>query len=258
MRLYHRHYGQGQPLIILHGLFGLSDNWVSFAKQIAELGFEVSIPDQRNHGRSPHSYTFNYLALTDDLMEFIEEHNIEDPVLLGHSMGGKVAMRFALENPGIISKAIVVDISMRAYTSRNHHKKIIEAMRAVDFSKAKNIADVGKQLNETIPENRIRQFIMKNLYYLDNRGSLGWRVNFEAICHNMDEMFDRIRLDEKYENPSLFIRGGASDYVRDEDLEQIRSNFPASQIETIEGASHWVHADKPADFRKLVVDFLGS
>lgn len=256
MHLYHKHYGRGKPLIILHGLFGLSDNWVTFAKKISDEGFEVSIPDQRNHGRSPHNDTFNYLALTDDLMEFIEEHNIEDPVLLGHSMGGKVAMRFALENPEIIKKLIVVDISLRKYPPRNQHKIIIQAMRSIDFSKANNFRDIDKQLAEKIPEKRIRQFIMKNLYYRDNRQTLDWRINFEAICDNILELFDGIDESGTFEKPSLFIRGGNSDYVTDDDIKQIKTAFSHSDIRTIEGASHWVHAEKPQEFYHIVSSFL--
>lgn len=256
MRLYHRHYGGGKPIIILHGLFGLSDNWVTFAKKIADLGYEVSIPDQRNHGRSMHSDTFNYLALTDDLMEFIDEHNIEDPILLGHSMGGKVAMRFALENPEIIEKLIVVDISLRQYPTRHQHKIIIQAMRAVDFDRANNLSDVEDQLKEFIPEKRIRQFIMKNLYYRDNRNMLDWRINFEGICDNINNLFDGIEVDDIYENPACFVRGGLSDYVSDEDLTEIKKKFPASEIHTIEGASHWVHAEKPSEFFKIIKTFL--
>ena len=256
MRLHHRHYGNGKALIILHGLFGLSDNWVSFAKRIAELGYEVSIPDQRNHGRSMHSETFNYLALTDDLMEFIDEHNIEDPILLGHSMGGKVAMRFALENPEIIKKLIVVDISLRKYPPRQQHKKIIQAMRAVDFQKASTLNDVEEQLKPLISEKRIRQFIMKNLYYRDNRNMLDWRINFEGICRNIDEMFDGIDVGEVFNNPSCFIRGGLSDYVNTEDLKEIKNNFPQAEIHTIPEASHWVHAEKPQEFFEITKAFL--
>lgn len=256
MRLYHRHYGKGKPLIILHGLFGLSDNWVTFARNLTGLGYEVSIPDQRNHGRSLHSDTFNYLALTDDLMEFIDEHNIEDPVLLGHSMGGKVAMRFALENPELIEKLIVVDISLRKYPPRHQHKKIIQAMRAVDFTKASNLGDVEDQLKFLITEKRIRQFIMKNLYYRDNRNMLDWRINFEGICDNIDEMFDAIDVGSVYDKPSCFIRGDLSDYVSDDDIEQIKRKFSNSEVHTISGASHWVHAEKPGEFYSIVKRFL--
>ncbi len=258
MRLYHRHYGEGKPLIILHGLFGLSDNWVTFAKQLGDLGYEVSIPDQRNHGRSPHSDTFNYLALTDDLMEFIEEHNIEDPVLLGHSMGGKVAMRFALENPGIIDRLVVVDISLRKYENRHHHKKIIQAMRGVSFNDVTKLTDVEDQLAETIPEKRIRQFIMKNLYYRDNRQTLGWRINFESICESIEEMFDGIDITEVYNKPALLVRGSDSDYVTDEDIKRFMFKFPNSQIHTIKGASHWVHAEKPQEFLQITSQFLNE
>ncbi len=153
MRLYHRHYGHGKPIIILHGLFGLSDNWVTFAKRLSESGYEVSIPDQRNHGRSMHSDTFNYLAMTDDLMEFIDEHNIEDQYCWD-ILWGEGCYEVALENPELIEKLIVVDISLRQYPTRHQHKIIIQAMRAVDFDKANNLSDVEDQLKEFIPEKK--------------------------------------------------------------------------------------------------------
>ncbi len=143
MKLFYRTYGQGKPFIILHGLFGISDNWVSFAKKNAKLGYQVFVLDQRNHGQSPHSPNFNYLALVDDLFEFIDEHELEEAVILGHSMGGKVAMRFALENPDYLSKLIVVDISLRQYPPRDYHLKVIRAMKKVDFSIVKNRQEVN-------------------------------------------------------------------------------------------------------------------
>ncbi|HQQ11758.1 MAG TPA: alpha/beta fold hydrolase [Bacteroidales bacterium] len=130
MKLFFRRYGRkgDQPLIILHGLFGISDNWVTFGRRIADEGFDVIIPDQRNHGLSPHSDVFNYLALTDDLTELIEDEQIINPILLGHSMGGKVAMRFTLEFPELVNRLIVVDISLKAYGDRPNHRNIIEAI----------------------------------------------------------------------------------------------------------------------------------
>ena len=137
MELFFRHYGLGQPMIILHGIFGVSDNWVSFARQMAK-DYEIFLPDQRNHGQSPHDPTLNYFALCADLQEFIEQHNIENPIILGHSMGGKVAMRFALENPDLIKALIVADISMRTYQRRHRHLEMIDAMMNVDFNKSEN------------------------------------------------------------------------------------------------------------------------
>lgn len=255
MQLFYRKFGEGKPLIILHGLFGISDNWVSFAKKIAELGYEVYIPDQRNHGQSPHSPAFNYLALVDDLFEFVDEHELEDAIILGHSMGGKVAMRYALENPHFLSKLIIVDISLRAYEARPHHKNIIRAMKMVDFEKVTTRKEVEEILAENIQDIKIRLFVMKNLHRI-SQTEFEWRLNLDGICNNLDEMFDGISIPEPFTKPSLFIRGGASDYVSDEDLQPINEAFPDNQIHTIDGATHWVHAEAPDLFFHYVTEFL--
>jgi len=255
MQLFYRKYGQGQALLILHGLFGISDNWVSFGKKIAELGFEVFIIDQRNHGQSPQSASFNYLALVDDLFEFIDEHEIERPIILGHSMGGKVAMRFAIENPDYVSKLIVVDISLRNYKARAHHKEIIKAMKQVDFSKISTRKQVDSILQESIKDERIRLFVMKNLHRID-KDQFEWRLYLDGICNNLDEMFDGINANEPFEKPTLIIKGGASDYIQEQDIPLFKKTFPISQIQTIEGTSHWVHAEAPVLFYNLVSEFI--
>ncbi|MFP4470110.1 MAG: alpha/beta fold hydrolase [Bacteroidales bacterium] len=255
MDLFYRHYGNGRPLIILHGVFGISDNWVSFARELSGE-FEVFIPDQRNHGQSPHDPTFNYFALCADLYDFIEEHEIEDPIIVGHSMGGKVAMRFALENPDMLKALIVADISMRTYQRRYRHLDMIDAMLSVDFDHAESRSDVEKQLASKIPDRRIRQFAMKNLYRREKGGRFAWRLNLEAINLNMDEIFEGIRSDQLFQKPTLFIRGGQSDYVAYEDFDQIYRNFPRADIQTIEGAGHWLHAEKPEEFREIFLDFI--
>ena len=255
MQLFYRKFGQGKPLIILHGLFGISDNWVSFGKKIADLGYEVFIPDQRNHGRSPHSPAFNYLALVDDLFEFIDEHELEDAVILGHSMGGKVAMRFVLENPEYVSKLIVVDISMRAYAARPHHKNIIRAMKNVDFSQVHSRKEVEEILAKDISDQKIRLFVMKNLQRI-NQKDFQWRLYIDGILDNLDLMFDGIDAEEPFLKPSLFIRGGTSDYILEEDIYAINEAFPHSKLYTIPHATHWVHAEFPILFYKYVSEFL--
>ncbi len=255
MKLFYRIFGEGNPLIILHGLFGLSDNWVGFGKKIADLGYQVFILDQRNHGQSPHSDVFNYLAMTDDLYDFIEENEIVNPILLGHSMGGKVAIRFALENPELISKTIIVDISLKEYPKRTSHEKIIDAMRRIDFGMVRSRKEVEMLLRERLPDIRLRQFILKNLYW-ESKERLAWRINFEAICDNLDDLFDGVDTIDKFENPSLFIRGGLSDYILEEDYPVIKFNFPNSEIITIENTSHWVHAEAPEKFYKVITEFL--
>lgn len=256
MKLFYRRFGKegDQPIVILHGLFGISDNWVSYARRIAMEGFDVFVLDQRNHGQSPQSDNFNYLALTDDLFDFIDEHEIEDPILIGHSMGGKVAMRYALENPHLIKKLVVVDITLKAYGPRENHLKIIKAMKLVNFDDVKSRGDVEKQLARSIREIRIRQFILKNLYRTDSN-KFEWRIYLDGLENNLEQMFDAIDTITKFEKPTLFIRGGASDYILHEDYDQIRYNFPNAEIITIEGASHWVHVEAMERFYLLTMGF---
>ncbi len=256
MELFYRRFGTegNQPIIILHGLFGISDNWVSYARRIAMEGFDVFVLDQRNHGQSPQSDNFNYLALTDDLFDFIDDHEIENPILIGHSMGGKVAMRFALENPHLVNRLVVVDITLKAYGPRENHLKIIKAMKLVNFNTVNSRMDVEKQLATHIPETRIRQFILKNLFRTE-KNKFEWRIYLEGLENNLEQMFDSIDTITKFEKPTLFIRGGASDYILYEDYPQIRYNFPNAEIITIEGASHWVHVEAMERFYQLTMGF---
>ncbi|HOI87573.1 MAG TPA: alpha/beta fold hydrolase [Lentimicrobium sp.] len=256
MKLFYRHYGAGQPVIILHGIFGVSDNWVTLGKKLAEK-FSVYIPDQRNHGKSPHSATFNYFAMADDLLEFITEHKLERPMIIGHSMGGKVAMTFALEHPEMVERLVVVDISPRKYPGRNVHFDMISAMMAVNFDAVHSRAEVEQLLETSIPNRRIRMFVMKNLYR-KTRHSFDWRLNLEALNANMDYVFDGVESSDTYEGPTLFIRGGRSDYIVDADTPLIRKLFPTAQIQTIDKASHWVHAEAPAELCSHFSTFLGK
>jgi pimeloyl-ACP methyl ester carboxylesterase len=255
MKLHYRKYGSGRPFIILHGIFGISDNWVSFGKRIAELGFEVYILDQRNHGRSPHHHAFTYYALVDDLVEFIEQQGIEMPVVLGHSMGGKVAMRYVLENPDSATALIVVDTSMRTYVSHTHHRSLIDAMKSVDFSIARSRKDVQKHMQKHIESPRIVQFLMKNLFWKE-KDLLGWRINLDALDLNLEAMYDGVFYSSVFSRPTLFIRGGRSNYIKEEDIPAIKKNFNNADVLTIAEGTHWVHADEPEIFYEMVSGFL--
>lgn len=257
MELFYRRFGiQGnQPVIILHGLFGISDNWVTFGRRIADEGFDVIIPDQRNHGASPQSDIFNYLALTDDLIELITQLQLINPMIIGHSMGGKVGMLLALENPEIVKRLIVVDIGIKAYGERPHHREIIDAMQSVVFTQQTTRQEVEIQLKDRVKEQRIRQFLMKNLHWDENK-QLEWRINLTAISNNLNQMFDAIEMELAFQKPVLFIRGGASDYILPEDYAPIRHSFPKAEIITIEGATHWLIAEVPEQFYLLSSGFL--
>jgi pimeloyl-ACP methyl ester carboxylesterase len=254
MQLHFRQYGEGQPMIIIHGLYGISDNWVNHARILAE-NFKVYIPDMRNHGQSGHSNFFNYEVMAEDITEFIEQHEIENPIIMGHSMGGKIAMKFALDNPDLVQKLIVIDMSMRQYNLRAFHSKIINAMLDIDFNTVKSRKEVDDYLAKTIEDARIRLFVMKNLYWTE-RKTLSWRLNLKAIIDNIDAIFEGINSNQKFTKPSLFIRGEKSDYIRDEDFDLIKKQFTNSELKTIPNAGHWVQADEPELFIKFLKDFL--
>jgi len=215
----------------------------------------VYILDQRNHGQSPHHYAFNYYALTEDLVEFCEQQGIESPIVLGHSMGGKVAMRYTLENPHDVSALIVVDTSMRTYVSHTYHRTLIDAMKSVDFSTVKSRAEVEDHLSGLIDSSRIRQFLLKNLFWKE-KDLLAWRINLDVIDLNLDSMYDGVFYSTIFNKPALFVRGGKSDYIIEEDIPDIKKNFPNMDLATIDDGTHWVHADAPEDFYNHVSEFL--
>ena len=254
MKLFYREVGSGHPVIILHGLFGQSDNWVTVARRIADQ-FHVFIPDQRNHGQSPHASVHSFPAMADDLSAFIEEHGIVNPIIIGHSMGGKTAMTYALENAGAVKKLVVIDISPRRYPERKIHTQVISQMMSIDLRTVTTRTEVEKILDSQISDSRVRMFIMKNLYY-KLHGQLAWRLNLEAINQSMDLLFDGISSDNRYMGPALFVRGGKSDYITDSDIPLIENLFPSAIIKTISGASHWVHADAPEELCYLLSSFL--
>ena len=194
MKLFYRQSGQGRPLIILHGLFGSSDNWYSLAKVFAEH-FTVYLIDQRNHGQSPKSDAFDYALLTEDLAEFIQEHSLQQPILLGHSMGGKTAMNFAVRYPEQLSRLIVVDIVPRPYPV--HHDAILEGLKAIHLGSLMSRAEADKTLSEYVPETDVRQFLLKNLSRLP-AGGFEWRINLEAIDQNIEAMGDGMIYSGKY------------------------------------------------------------
>ncbi len=252
MELHFQKYGEGYPLIILHGLFGMSDNWVSHARRFAG-NFSVYTIDQRNHGKSGWSNVFNYQAMATDLYEFLERESIAEAFVLGHSMGGKTAMTFALEYPEKVNKLIVVDISADAYNNR--HNILIDAMLSVELNNKKSRNEVEAALRKTIADERIRHFLLKNLYWKD-RATLAWKANLSGIMDNLPEVFKEIVSSSAFLKPSLFIRGGISNYILERHIPGIKRLFPDSNIETIDGASHWLHAEKPEEFYNLVFNFI--
>jgi pimeloyl-ACP methyl ester carboxylesterase len=254
MKLFFRHFGTGSPVVILHGLFGLSDNWVTFGRRLGEH-YSVYIPDLRNHGQSPHSKVFDFPSLENDLMEMVEENGLDNIFLIGHSLGGKTAMIFTIHHPDLVKKLVVADISLRKSPPDREHQQLLNSMINVDFSAAKSRSDVEKQLIERINSPKLRQFLLKNVYWRD-RHSLDWRLNLHSINENLPAIFEEIKIPGMYSGPVLFIRGGLSDYILDSDLGDLKKKFPGAEVKTIANASHWVHADAPGEFYDLVKGFL--
>lgn len=252
MKLHCRKLGQGQPVLILHGLFGSSDNWNGIGKKLAEY-FEVYLIDQRNHGRSPHSDGFNYQLMSDDLYEFVDDNFIEDAVVIGHSLGGKTAMTFALQHPEKVKRLIVVDISPRA--SQAFLNQILQGLMSIDLSVVKSRKAADEQLSLTIGDLNLRKFLLKNLYWKE-KGVLDWRFNLEIINREIKTVDEGIDDEKKFDKPTLFIRGGKSDYILNSDFAMIKSIFPEAEIITIPNAGHWLHAEAPADFLDCVIKFL--
>ena len=253
MKLHYKEMGHGQPLLILHGLFGTLDNWQSLAKRLAEH-YNIFLVDLRNHGRSPHADEHTYELMADDVRELVEDLQIPTPAIMGHSMGGKVAMKYALKFPTHITKLIVVDIAPKAYPP--HHDDIIDALQSVDLEKATTRSDIDDQLARYIKEQSVRQFLAKNVYRKDE-GGFGWRMNLEAIDKNYENIAAAITSEIPFKKDALFIKGGKSGYIKQEDqYSSIEHLFTQVEIETIPEAGHWVHAEAPDKVFELVHTFL--
>lgn len=251
MQLNYKKVGKGQPLIILHGLFGSLDNWMTLSKKLGEQ-FEVYIIDARNHGFSPHSDEFNYEVMADDLLTFINEHNIIDPIILGHSMGGKTAMQFAMNYPEKISKLVIADIAPKPYPV--HHGVILEGMFALDFNIINSRKEADTELAKHIPDLSTRQFILKNLYWKE-KGKLAWKFNLTVISDNIEMVGFELNNIRPFNKSTLFIRGTKSNYILESDYQKINSIFLNSTIESIE-SGHWVHAENPTQFLEILNNFL--
>jgi len=254
MKLFFRRMGQGNPVVILHGLLGLSDNWVTFGRQLS-MDFEVFIPDLRNHGQSPHDDVFNFTVLVEDLHELIGDLMLKKVNLVGHSLGGKIAMLFALEYPDLLDKLVIVDMALRKYPPNMEHKMLIDAMTEVDFSRARSRSDVDKQLEQKVHSLKLRQFLLKNIFWKDKQ-TLGWRLNLPVLKESLPLVLEGIAPGKEFPKPVLLVRGGLSGYVTDSDLPEIINQFPLTSVKTLSNASHWVHADMPGEFYSIVHEFL--
>jgi esterase len=252
MQLHFKQLGHGEPLILLHGLFGSADNWFGVAPKLAEK-FRVFALDLRNHGHSPHSAEMNYSLMAADVKEFFTAQKIESAHIIGHSMGGKVAMQFALDFPARVKKLVVVDMAPRAY--KRKHDYIFDALLAVDLKSFQTRAEIETALEPEIPSLNLRRFLLKNLGR-DDRGNFFWKMNLRGVAENYSRLGEVLIPRNIFKKPALFIRGGKSDYIAAVDELEIRRLFSAAEIQTIAAASHWVHADAPEEFVRLLLGFL--
>lgn len=253
MILHSNVFGKGKPFIILHGFLGMSDNWKTLGRRFADSGFEMHLVDQRNHGRSFHSNDFNYEFLAQDLLSYCQHYQIEEVILLGHSMGGKTAMFFASQYPELVSKLIVADISPRYYPV--HHDAILNGLQNLDFSEIKTRGQADEALAKFVPEVGVRMFLLKNLYWIE-KGQLGLRINLEALQEHVSEVGESLPLQSTFEGDTLFMRGDRSEYIGNADEAIIKQHFPNSTLETITNSGHWLHAENPNAFFNTVMDFV--
>ncbi|MFT7414051.1 MAG: esterase [Methylophagaceae bacterium] len=251
MKLYYQTIGTGQPLVILHGLFGSSDNWRGLAKQLATTAQVITV-DLRNHGHSPHSSEQTYALMVEDLAELFERLKLDKVDIIGHSMGGKVAMAFSQCYPQWLGKLVVVDIAPRQY--HDEHNGIFRALLALDLSMYTSRTEVDTALKSALPNKAVRQFLLMNLTIIGKQ--LSWRINLQALYDNYPQLLEAVCDGNTIMLPSCFIRGGQSDYIGDEDEDLIKTRFPDAELVTIEQAGHWVHAEAPKQFLTKITEFL--
>lgn len=251
MNLHFQEYGAGEPLVILHGLLGSLDNWHTLSRTFSR-SFRVLAVDQRNHGQSPHSDLFTYEAMAEDLTELLDHLNIPSAHVLGHSMGGKTAMQFALSNPSRVKTLTVVDMAPREYPRL--HDELLDALASVNLATAVSRKEVDEELSKNVPDFAVRQFLLKNLAR-DSAGSFMWKANLQVIRSSYDEIAREIKSELPFTGPALFVKSDRGSYVLDSDVPMIKRLFPHAQIVRID-AGHWIHADAPMVFAETVRSFL--
>lgn len=255
MLLYSKIEGQGKPLLILHGFLGMSDNWKTLGVQYAALGFEVHLLDLRNHGRSFHDAAFSYAVMVQDVLDYCTHYGLQNISVIGHSMGGKLAMLLATQHPDLVRQLIVADIGPKYYAL--HHQEILTGLNAIDFSTQPQRNEVDAQLQGYIPDFGTRQFLLKNLYW-QTPGQLAFRFNLPVLTQEIEQVGTALPDAARYEESTLFVRGGNSNYILDADWDIILSHFPQAKLETIPQAGHWLHAENPALFYSITSKFLKS
>lgn len=253
MILHSKIIGSGRPFLILHGFFGMGDNWKSLANKFADNNYEVHLIDQRNHGRSFHSDDFNYQVMAEDVLQYCNAHQLTNVVLLGHSMGGKTAMTFAVNYPAFVSKLLVADIAPKQYPQ--HHQYILKGLSVIEATNLQSRGEADKILSAYIEESGIRLFLLKNLYW-KNKEELALRINLSVLTEKIEEVGKPLQDDGVFNGETMFFRGEKSNYIEDFDEVDIVKHFPNATLQTISKAGHWLHAENPQEFYTKVMDFL--
>lgn len=253
MILHATQFGSGQPLLILHGFLGMSDNWKTFAKNISNSGFEVHLIDQRNHGRSFHSPEFSYDLMADDLERYSAHYGLNKFHLLGHSMGGKTAMYYAAKYSNRVEKLVIADIAPKYYPP--HHQQILKGLSALDFNTISSRLQADEALSTFVTEKGVRQFLLKNLYW-ETKDRLGLRANISVLSQKAEAVGEALPSSYLFHGPTLFLKGEKSDYITDEDSSLLKQHFPYTTLETIQNAGHWLHAENPVQFYEITHRFL--
>jgi pimeloyl-ACP methyl ester carboxylesterase len=251
--LHSRIIGDKIPLIILHGFLGSGDNWKSLGNRFAANGYQVHLVDQRNHGRSFRSEDFSYQLLVDDLKRYCEDHDLKEIILLGHSMGGKAAMLFAVTYPELVVKLIVADIGPKFYPQ--HHQDILKALSLLDFREVRTRNAADEVLSKYIKEAGTRQFLLKNLYWVQ-KDELGLRINLKTLTNKVEEVGMALPEGTKFSKSTLFLKGSNSEYILESDEVLIKTHFPLAKVQNVSNAGHWLHAENPVDFYSYVMEFI--
>ena len=254
MILYSKILGDSKKhILILHGFLGSGDNWKSVGRKLNPLGYTIHLIDQRNHGRSFHSEKFDYDIMCEDLFNYIKYYNINNAILIGHSMGGKTAMNFSLNHPKLVSKLIVLDTSPREYPVL--HQNIIDSLKEIDLSIFTNRKEIDIELRKSVTQQGLRNFLTKNIYRM-NDGNLNFRFNLQSLSQNIDKIGQKIESNTKFSSEVIFIKGETSDYINESDKVMINNLFPNAKFYKIPNAGHWLHVDNPIDFISILLSLI--
>ena len=254
MILYSKILGDSKKhILILHGFLGSGDNWKSVGRKLNPLGYTIHLIDQRNHGRSFHSEKFDYDIMCEDLFNYIKYYNINNAILIGHSMGGKTAMNFSLNHPKLVSKLIVLDTSPREYPVL--HQNIIDSLKEIDLSIFTNRKEIDIELRKSVTQQGLRNFLTKNIYRM-NDGNLNFRFNLQSLSQNIGKIGQKIESNTKFSSEVIFIKGETSDYINESDKVMINNLFPNAKFYKIPNAGHWLHVDNPIDFISILLSLI--